>query len=124
MMCLRAIGWYCLLALPLWAAPGTAVFKTENLHIEAHLNHETLYHGYTAHRFTIHHSGTGKRTIKFTLPSFSNSNDHTLKAVTRTFIITPGTRDVTILQPPLPFFRGPIMFQWNATAMNARSSAA
>ena len=103
MMCLRAIGWYCLLALPLWAAPGTAVFKTENLHIEAHLNHETLYHGYTAHRFTIHHSGTGKRTIKFTLPSFSNSNDHTLKAVTRTFIITPGTRDVTILQPPLPF---------------------
>ena len=103
MMCLRAIGWYCLLALPLWAAPGTAVFKTENLHIEAHLNRGTLYHGYTAHRFTIHHSGTGKRTIKFTLPGYSINNDHTLKAVTRTFIITPGTRDVTILQPPLPF---------------------
>ena len=89
MMCLRAIGWYCLLALPLWAAPGTAVFKTENLHIEAHLNHETLYLGYTAHRFTIHHSGTGKRTIKFTLPSFSNSNDHTLKAVSYTHLTLP-----------------------------------
>ncbi len=99
---LRAIGLICLLAGPLQAAPGSATFTKLGLHIEAHLNHETLYHGYTSHRFTIHHSGTGKRQIKFTLPGTPNHEDYSLHTITRSFTITPGTRDITLLQPPLP----------------------
>ena len=91
------------LAVSALAAPGSTTFTTLNLHIEAHTDNQTIYHGYTAHRFTIHHSGTGKRSVSFKLPSSNYSEDHSLNSVSRTFTVLPGTREVTILQPPLTF---------------------
>ena len=97
------IGVFYYLAVSVLAAPGSATFTKLNLHIVAQTDNQTIYHGYTAHRFTIHHSGTGKRSVSFKLPSSNFSEDHSLNSVSRTFTILPGTREVTILQPPLTF---------------------
>ena len=97
------IGIFYYLAVSALAAPGSTTFTKLNLHIEAHTDNQTIYHGYTAHRFTIRHSGTGKRSVSFKLPRSNYSEDHSLNSVSRTFTVLPGTREVTILQPPLTF---------------------
>ena len=63
------IGVFYYLAVSALAAPGSTTFTKLNLHIEAHTDNQTIYHGYTAHRFTIHHSGTGKRVFLSSYPA-------------------------------------------------------
>ena len=87
-----------------WAGPsgGTATFTKLKLHIESHPVNSTIYHGYTAHRFTVHNSASEKRRVTFTLPARNSSNDEfIINSITRSFTISPGTQTVTILQPPL-----------------------
>jgi hypothetical protein len=99
-----AISIGLLLIGSLRAAPpgGTATFTKLKLHIESHPVGHTIYHGYTAHRFTIHNSASEKRRITFTLPARNHSDDFNINHLTRSFTISPGTQTVTILQPPLP----------------------
>ena len=84
------IGIFYCLAIGL-GRPGSTTFTKLNLHVEAHTDNQTIYHGYTAHRFTIRHSGTGKRSVSFKLPRSNYSEDHSLNSVSRTFTILPGT---------------------------------
>ena len=89
----------------LWAGPpgGTATFTKLKLHIESHPVNQTIYHGYTAHRFTVHNSASEKRRLIFTLPARHQSHDDfNINYLTRSFTISPGTQTVTILQPSLP----------------------
>ena len=99
-----AICFALLWAGQLWAGPpgGTATFTKLKLHIESHPVNSTIYHGYTAHRFTVHNSASEKRRVTFTLPARQSSNDDfNINSITRSFTISPGTQTVTILQPPL-----------------------
>ena len=82
---------------------GTATFTKLKIHIESQPVSSSVYHGYTAHRFTVHNSASEKKRITFTLPSgVSSSEDFNIRKITRSFTISPGSQTVTILQPPLP----------------------
>ena len=82
------IGVFYYLAVSALAALAQPFTKL-NLHIEAHTDNQTIYHGYTAHRFTIRHSSTGKRSVSFKLPRSNYSEDHSLNSVSE----------------PLPFYQ-------------------
>ncbi len=85
------------------ASGGAATFSKLKLHIESHPVNSGIYHGYTAHRFTVHNSASEKKRVTFTLPSRgSSSEDFNIRNITRSFTISPGSQTVTILQPPLP----------------------
>ena len=82
---------------------GTATFTKLKLHIESHPVSSPIYHGYTAHRFTVDNFASEKKRITFTLPFRGiSSEDFNIRNITRSFTISPGSQTVTILQPPLP----------------------
>lgn len=90
------------LAACLTAAPNSLTMKELDLHIDAHTLGNTLYHGYTPHRFTVQNSGQQARTVSFTIPARSTNEEFRVNTVSQTFSITPGSHPIVIYQPPLP----------------------
>ena len=90
------------LAVALQGAPNSVTIKELDLHIDAHTAGNTLYHGYTAHRFTVQNSGQQVRKLEFRIPARATNEEFRVNTITQTFSIGPGTHPVTIYQPPLP----------------------
>jgi hypothetical protein len=89
-------------AASLTAAPNSLTIKEVGLHIDAHSSGNTIYHGYSAHRFTVLNNGSLPRKVTFTLPARPSIEDFRVNTITRTFTVMPGPNPLTLYQPPLP----------------------